>query len=93
MDIIYKAMEISIILVSLATIFLEIRKMIKLGYHPITMFVVIIGIFWAVFYSYQLVRVQFDLSLPDHRTFVRSGILFSMVVFLSKAIRVNRRIK
>ena len=90
---IYILMEVSIVLVSLCAIVLEIRKMVKLGFHPITFLVVVACSFWASFYSYQIVRLFFDLSLPDHRTFVRSGILFSVVIFLIKAIRVNRRIK
>lgn len=90
---IFLLMEFLIVIISIATVYLEIRKMIKLGFHQLTFFAVLVSLYWTIFYIYQLVRVEFNLTLPDHRAFVRSGILFSMVVFLSKAINVNRRIK
>lgn len=86
-------MEILIIVISIVTVVLEIRKMLKLGFHPITFFVIIVGLYWGIFYGYQLIRITYELSLPSHRVFVRSGILLSMTVFLAKVIRVNRRIK
>lgn len=86
-------MQILIVLVSICTICLEIRKMAKLGFHLLTFLVVLVLMFWVVYYSYQLIRELFALSLPSHRTFVRSGILMSVSLFLAKAIRVNRSIK
>lgn len=92
MDIFY-IIQCAIIIVALSTVYLEIRKMVKLGFHFLTTSVVVVSIFWAVYYFYQLIREAYGLSLPDHRSFVRSGILLTMSVLLAKAIRVNRRLK
>ena len=89
---IFWIMQIIIVIVALVTVFLEIRKIKNLGFHIITFMVILACLFWATYYSYQLVREIFNYSLPAHRVFVRSGILFSLVVFLAKAIRVNRSI-
>lgn len=90
---IFFIMQLAIIIVSLTTIILEIRKMRNLGFHVITLMVVLVCFYWAGYYIYQIVREILDISFLSHRVFVRSGILFSVVVFLAKAIRVNRRIK
>lgn len=92
MDIFY-LMEIAIIVISVITIWLEIKVMTKLGFNLLTASVVIVALFWAVYYGYQLVRELLNLSLPVHRVYVRSGILLSMTVFAAKAIRIIRKIQ
>ena len=90
---VYMLIELLIILAGLGTVVLEIRKIKKLGFHPVTFFAAAVALYWALFYTYQISRIWFDISIPDHRTFVRSGILLSVVLLLTKAIRVNRKIK
>lgn len=90
---IFSLMKFAIVIVAISTLLLELRKIVKLGFHWITASVIAVSLFWAVYYMYQIIRIYFNMSLPDHRVYVRSGILLSLTVFLAKAIRVNKEIK
>lgn len=92
MDIFY-LMEIAIIIISMLTIFLEIKVIIKFGFNLLTAAVVFVALFWTVYYGYQLVHEMLGFSLPTYEIYVRSGILLSMTVFAAKAIRVARKTK
>lgn len=89
---VYELIKAPIVIVSIATSLLEIKKIRKLGFHWVTFSVVVIGFYWAGYYTYSILRAIHGWSFTEHQVFVRSGILLSMVVFLAKAIRMNRRI-
>lgn len=89
---VYTFMKILIVLVGISAAILEIRKMVKLGFHWITMMVVMITLYWAGYYTFSFLRPILGWGFADHRIFVRSGVLLSTVVFLAKAIRINRSI-
>lgn len=90
---IFFAMQLAIVFVSLATIVLEIRKMRNFGFHVITLMVVLVCSYWAGYYIYQIVNEILGVPISENSVLIKSGILFSVVIFLAKAIRVNRRIK
>lgn len=88
----YVLMKFLIVLVSIFTAILEIRKMIRLGFHWLTASVAGIALYWAGYYAYSLLQTQLNWSIPEHQVFVRSGILLTSVILLAKAIRANRSI-
>lgn len=44
------------------------------------------GIYWAVYYTYSLIRTMFGLLLEGHQIFVRSGLLLTLSLVTSNAI-------
>ena len=85
-------MKVLIVLFGISIVFLEIRKMYKLGFHWLTTAVVIIGLYWAGYYTYLILQARYGWAFPEHGVFVRSGILLTMAICLAKAIRANRSI-
>jgi len=44
------------------------------------------GLYWAAYYAYSILRVLLDLRMPAHQVFVRSGILLTVALVGGNAL-------
>jgi len=50
------------------------------------------GIYWAVYYAYSIVRPYFNVLLPTHQVFVRAGILLTISFISANALMTLKKI-
>jgi len=51
------------------------------------------GIYWAIYYLYSIIQNIYDLRLPTHQIFVRSGLLVTLSLVAAGAILTLRELK
>ena len=51
------------------------------------------GIYWAVYYTYAIIRPYFGVLLPTHQVFVRAGVLLTISLVSANAWINLRRMK
>jgi len=79
--------KIAIIVVALLMAYAEFRQAVLLKGSFVKVGLGFMGIYWAVYYSYSIYRDFFDIRLPTHQVFVRSGILVTLAFITAGAIR------
>jgi hypothetical protein len=84
---IYELEKVAIVILALIMAYAEFRQAIILKGSWIKCGLGVVGIYWAVYYGYSLYRTYFDLRLPSHQVFVRSGILITLAFVAAGAIR------
>lgn len=84
---IFEIEKVAIIILSLGMAYAEFKQAFILRGSWIKCGLGLIGVYWAVYYSYSLYRTYFDLRLPSHQVFVRSGILLTIAFVTAGAIR------
>lgn len=84
---IYEFEKIAIIILALSMAYAEFKQAIILKGSWIKCGLGFVGLYWAVYYAYSLYRTYFDLRLPSHQVFVRSGILLTLAFVTAGAIR------
>lgn len=89
----YEFEKVIIVIVSITLAYVEFRQAIILKGSWVKIGMGFIGVYWAIYYSYSLYRTHFDLRLPSHQVFVRSGVLLSLALTLAGAIRTLRMLR
>lgn len=84
---IYELEKVAIVILALIMAYAEFRQAIILKGSWIKYGLGVVGIYWAVYYGYSLYRTYFDLRLPSHQVFVRSGVLITLAFVAAGAIR------
>jgi len=51
------------------------------------------GLYWAGYYIYSIIRPLFKISLPTHHVFVSAGVLMTISFITANALMTLRRIK
>jgi hypothetical protein len=77
--------KIAIVVVALFMAYAELAQALKYRKRWIKYGLAIMGLYWAGYYSYSLLRTRFDLTFPEHQIFVRSGILLTLSLVASGA--------
>lgn len=84
---IFEIEKVAIVILALIMAYAEFRQAIILKGSWIKYGLGVVGIYWAVYYGYSLYRTYFDLRLPAHQVFVRSGVLLTIAFVTAGAIR------
>ena len=94
MDILYEIEKGLIVIASLIMAYTEFAQAIKYRRSWIKWGLGFMGIYWAVYYSYSLVRTVFEIEqLPAHQIFVRAGILLTVSLVASGALMTLRELR
>lgn len=51
------------------------------------------GIYWALYYIYAIIRPYFAITLPTHQVFVRAGVLLTIVFVWANAYMTLKLLK
>lgn len=94
MDILYEIEKGLIVLVSLLMAYAEFSQAALYRRSWIKWALGCMGIYWAVYYSYSLVREVFNITqIPTHQIFVRSGLLITVTLVASHAMLTLRELR
>ena len=90
----YELEKYAIVVVSLLMAYAEFAQYFKHRKSWVKFALGFMGMYWAVYYSYSIYRVVFDIpQLPTHQTFVRSGILLTVALVGANALMTLRILK
>lgn len=95
-DLFYELMKVAIVIAGLLMAYAEFAQASKYRRGWIKVGLGVMGLYWAAYYTYSLMRVYFGWAFPEHRVFVRSGILIIISLVASGAfVTLNelRRLK
>jgi hypothetical protein len=81
----YELEKIAIVIAGLLMAYAEFKQVSRYRMRWIKCGLGIMGLYWAAYYSYSLLRASFGWSFPDHQIFVRSGILVTISLVASGA--------
>lgn len=94
MDILYKLEKGIIVLVSLLMAYAELSQAARYRRSWIKWALGCMGIYWAVYYSYSIVRDVFNITqIPTHQIFVRSGLLLTLSLVASHSMLTLRELR
>jgi hypothetical protein len=93
MDWLYEVEKIVIVIVGLLMAYAEWQQAIKYRRSWVKWGLGFMGIYWAVYYIYSIVREVTGASLPTHQIFVRAGILLTLSLVASGAFLTLRELK
>lgn len=94
MDILYEIEKVLIVLVGLLMAYAEFSQVAKYRRSWVKWGLGCMGIYWAVYYSYSLVRTVFSIEqLAAHQIFVRSGLLLTLSLITSNAMLTLRELR
>lgn len=89
----YELAKYVIVVVALLLAYVEFKLGWKHSKRWIKFGIGFMGVYWAAYYIYQIVRPYFDLSLPAHQVFVRAGILVTLSLILSSGCITYKDLK
>ena len=93
MEVIYEIQKYLIVFVGLTFFYIEIALFFKYRKIPKKILYTIVGLYWAIYYIYSIIRPIIGSSYIAHQEFVRPGILFTLSVFLAQALNKWRYLK
>lgn len=93
MELLYEIEKVLIVFASLIMAYAELAQAAKYRRSWVKWGLGIMGIYWAVYYAYSLIREQFNISLPAHQIFVRAGILLTVSLVASGALMTLRELR
>ena len=94
MNVMYEIEKGVIVLVGLLMAYAEFSQAAKYRRSWIKWALGFMGIYWAVYYSYSIVRVLFDIEqFPPHQIFVRSGLLLTLSLVASNAMLTLKELR
>lgn len=82
----YECMKVLIIIASLLMAYAEFGQAIKYRRSWVKWGLGVMGLYWAAYYSYSIIRTIADFDFPDHRVFVRSGLLLTISLVAAGAL-------
>lgn len=85
MNFLFEFEKLAIVVVALIMAYAELKQGILYRRRWIKFGLAFMGLYWAVYYSYSLLRTHFEWAFPEHRIFVRSGILLTLALVASGA--------
>jgi hypothetical protein len=82
---IFEIEKLAIVIVALIMAYAEFNQGLMYRKRWIKFGLAFMGLYWAVYYSYSIVRTHFDWAFLEHQIFVRSGILLTLALVGSGA--------
>lgn len=92
-NIFYELEKALIVFTSLVMAYAEFAQAIRYRKSWVKWGLGFMGIYWAVYYTYALIRTIFDMPFPEHRIFVRAGILLTVSLVASGALMTLKELK
>jgi hypothetical protein len=90
---IYECEKYLIVLAGLALAVIELRLYFKHIRSAKKILIASVGLYWASYYIWSIIRPLIDADFIAHQIFVRPGILFTVSVILAQAINKWKRVK
>ena len=82
----YELEKYAIVIVGLVMAYAEFAQYFKHRRSWIKLALGFMGLYWAAYYAYSILRVLLDLRMPAHQVFVRSGILLTVALVGGNAL-------
>jgi len=92
-DMLYELEQYVIVIVGLLMAYAEFKQAAKYHHTWIKIGLGVMGLWWAAYYIYTILRVYFGWNFPEHRVFVRSGILLTISLITSGAFITLRELR
>jgi hypothetical protein len=89
----YQLEKVVIIVVGLIMAYAEAKQGLMYRRRWIKFGLAFTGVYWAAYYGYSLLRDTYDWVFPEHRIFVRSGILLTLSLVAAGAIVTLRELR
>ena len=89
----YELEKLVIVIVGLLMAYAEWSQAIKYRRSWVKWGLGAMGIYWSIYYTYSLIRTVFDMPFPEHRIFVRAGVLLTISLVTSGAFLTLRELK
>lgn len=94
MDVLYEIEKGIIVLVSLLMAYAEFSQASRYRRSWVKWALGFMGIYWAIYYSYSIVRTVFNITqFPTHQIFVRSGLLLTLSLIASNAMLTLKELR
>lgn len=90
---VYELEKYAIVIASLILAYAELAQAIKYRKAWIKWGLGFVGLYWAVYYTFSILRGIFGWQIYDHQTFVRSGILLTVALVGAHAAMTLRTLK
>ena len=90
---IFELEKVAIVVVALIMAYAEFMQGLKYRKRWIKFGLAFMGLYWAGYYTYSLLRTYFGWSFPEHQIFVRSGILMTLSLVASGALVTLNELK
>ena len=85
MSTLFELEKLAIVIVALFMTYAEFKQGLMYRKRWVKFGLAFMGLYWAIYYSYSLLRAYFDWPFPEHQIFVRSGILMTLALVASGA--------
>ena len=92
-SVIYEWLKVAIIIASLLMAYAEFAQAALYRKSWVKWGLGFVGIYWAAYYVYALVQAAFELRLPQHQIFVRSGILLTVSLVAAGALMTLKELR
>jgi hypothetical protein len=77
--------KVAIVIVALIMAYAEFKQGLMYRKRWLKFGLAFMGLYWAAYYTYSILRGIFDLQFAEHQIFVRSGILMTLALVGSGA--------
>lgn len=92
--ILYELEKAAIIIAALIMAYAEFSQAMKYKRSWVKWGLGFMGVYWAIYYSYSLIRSVFNITqYPAHQIFVRSGLLLTVSLVASGATMTLRELR
>jgi hypothetical protein len=89
-DWLYELEKYAIVIAALIMAYAEFAQYFRHRKSWIKLALGFMGLYWAAYYTYSILRVALDLRMPSHQVFVRSGILLTVALIGANAMMTLR---
>lgn len=86
----YEVEKYAIVLVALLMAYAEFAQFFKHRKSWVKFCLGVMAVYWAIYYSFSILRGMFGWQFYDHQVFVRSGILLSIALTGANALMTLR---
>lgn len=93
MELLYELEKVVIVIVSVLMAYAEFSQAARYKRSWVKWALGVMGVYWAVYYTYSIIQAIADLRLPSHQIFVRSGLLLTISLVTSNALLTLREYK
>ena len=83
---IFELEKVAIVIVALIMAYAELKQGLLYRRRWIKFGLAFMGLYWAGYYTYSILRFHFDWTFAEHQIFVRSGILLTLSLVASGAL-------
>lgn len=89
----YELEKVAIVLVALLMAYAEFAQALKYRKSWVKWALGFMGLYWAGYYTFSILRSLFGWRFYDHQVFVRSGILLTLALVGAHAFMTLRALK